>query len=158
MPLPVGADAPDATLFAPPREPVHLKQLQGGEPLVLLFFPLAFSGVCAQEMCTVAEDYDAYHDLGVKVVGISVDSPYVNGKFAESCNATFPILSDFNREAIRAYDVVRPDLGGLRDVAERTVYVIDAAGRVAYVWQGEHPGVMPAFDEVKAAVKRARRT
>jgi glutaredoxin-dependent peroxiredoxin len=154
MALGIGAEAPDAVLYAAPREAVHLKELQGGAPLVVLFFPLAFSGVCSQEMCTIAEDYDAYHDLGVKVVGISVDSPYVNGEFAESCGARFPILSDFNREAIRAYDVVRPDLGGLKDVAERTVYVIDVDGRVQYVWQGEHPGVMPPFDELKAAVKR----
>lgn len=152
--LEIGTDAPDATLFVKPREPVQLKQLQGGEPLVVLFFPFAFSGVCTEEVCAVADDFDTYHGLGAKVVGISVDSPYVNGKFAETCGAAFPILSDFNREAIRAYNVVRPDMGGLKEVAERTVYVIDAGGRVAYVWQGEHPGVMPPFDELKAAVGR----
>jgi peroxiredoxin len=154
--LEVGASAPDATLFVKPREPVQLKQLQGGGPLVILFFPLAFSGVCTAEICTVAEEWDDYHDLDAKVVGISIDSPYVNQKFAEACGASFPILSDFNREAIRAYDVERADLGGLRSVAERAVYVVDAGGRIAWRWQGENPGVMPPFDEIKAALKKLK--
>ena len=154
--LEIGADAPDATLFVKPREPVQLKQLQGGSPLVILFFPLAFSDVCTAEVCSVAEDWDAYRDLGAKVVGISVDSPYVNQKFAEECGASFPILSDFNREAVRAYDVERADLGGLRSVAERAVYIVGADGRIAWRWQGEHPGVMPPFDEVKSALKKLK--
>jgi peroxiredoxin len=157
MALPVGADAPDATLFVKPREPVHLKQLQGGDPLIVLFFPLAFSSTCTTEMCTIAEDYAAYHDLGAKVVAISVDSPYVNAKFAESCGASFPILSDFNKEAVRAYDVERADLGGLKGVAERAVFVIDGNGRIAYAWQGENPSVLPPFNEIKNALKRLRK-
>jgi peroxiredoxin len=151
MALKVGAAAPAATVFRKPRDPVDLNSL--GRPLVLLFFPLAFSGTCTQEMCTVAEDYAAYAGLGAEVVGISVDSPYVNQAFAQSCKATFPIVSDFNREATRAYDVMRPDLGGLKDVSERAVFVIDRDGRIAYAWVGEHPGVFPPLDEVKAAVK-----
>ncbi|MGH7506334.1 MAG: redoxin domain-containing protein, partial [Longimicrobiales bacterium] len=149
MPLEVGAEAPDATLFVEPREPVSLKQLQGGDPLVLLFFPLAFSSVCTEEMCAVADDYDAYRDLGAKLAAISVDSPYTNVKFAEACSVPFPILSDFNKEAIRAYGVMRENLGGLKGVSERAVFVIDGDGRIAYAWQGEHPGVMPPFDAVK---------
>lgn len=154
--LEIGASAPDATVFVRPREPVQLKQLQGGGPLVILFFPLAFSGVCTEEMCTVAEDWEAYRDLEAKIVGVSVDSPYVTQKFAEACGASFPILSDFNREAIHAYDVERADLGGLRSVAERAVYIVDADGRIAWRWQGEHPGVMPPFDEIKGALKKLK--
>jgi peroxiredoxin len=154
--LDMGANAPDATLFVRPREPVQLKQLQGGVPLVILFFPLAFSGVCTEELCTIAEDFGAYRDLEAKVVGISVDSPYVTLKFAEACGATFPILSDFNREAIRAYDVERADLGGLKSVADRAVYIVDGAGTVAYRWRGENPGVLPPFDEIKAALKKLK--
>lgn len=154
--LDIGADAPDATLFVKPREPVQLKQLQGGGPLLILFFPLAFSGVCTAEMCTVAEDWDAYQGLEAKVVGVSVDSPYVTQKFAEACGASFPILSDFNREAIRSYDVERADLGGLKSVAERAVYIVNGGGKVAYRWQGENPGVMPPFDEIKGALKKLK--
>jgi peroxiredoxin len=150
-----GSQAPDCTLFARPKEPVHLRDYLGGSPVVLMFFPMAFSAVCTAEMCSTAEEYGEYRDMGAQVLGISVDSPYTNVRFAESCGAPFPILSDFNREAIHAFDVVRPDLGGLRDVAERVVYVIDREGRIHWVWQGQHPGVMPPFDEIRAAVRSA---
>lgn len=151
MALQVGDRAPDATVFVRPREPINLNALDG-RPLVLLFFPLAFSGVCTTEMSMIAEDYSAWRELGAQVVGISIDSPYVNQKFAESTNATFPIISDFNKEAATAYGVLRDDLGGLKGVSERAAFVIDADGRIAYAWVGENPGVFPPLDEIKAAV------
>lgn len=154
MPLSVGERAPDFSLAVRPKQRITLKELNDNRPVVLLFFPLAFSGVCTQEMCSVAEDYAAYKELGAEVVGISVDSPYVNVKFAEACNASFPILSDFNKEAIAAYRVRREDLGGLKGVAERAAFVIDRKGRIAYAWQGENPGIMPPLEEIKAAVRK----
>lgn len=148
-----GQVAPDATLFMNPKETARISDFRG-QPLVLLFFPLAFSGVCTQEMCTMAEDYSAYAKLGAEVIGISVDSPYVNQKFAEACNASFPIASDFNREASRAFGVLRPVLGiGLENVSERAAFVLDRDGQVAYAWVGENPGVMPDFGEIRAAVE-----
>jgi glutaredoxin-dependent peroxiredoxin len=152
MALQVGDTAPDAELFIAPRQPVHLADYKG-RPVVLLFFPLAFSSTCTQELCTIADDYSAWQDLGAQVFGISVDSPYVNVKFAEACKASFPILSDFNKEATVKYGVYREDLGGLRGVAERAVFVIDAKGQITYVWVGEHPGVFPPLDEVKGALR-----
>ena len=152
MALKVGDRAPDATVFQKPREPVQLSQFTG-QPLVLLFFPLAFSGVCTKEICTVADDYSSWTDLGAQVIGISIDSPWVNQKFAEACNATFPIVSDFNKEATAAYDVMRADLGGLKGVSERAAFVVDRTGRIAYAWVGENPGVFPPLDEIKAAVQ-----
>ncbi len=153
MALAVGERAPNFRLQARPKEQITLAELNRDRTVVLLFFPLAFSSVCTQEMCAVAEDYSAYRELGAEVVGISVDSPYVNLKFAESCNASFPILSDFNKEAITAYGVMREDLSGLKGVAERAAFVIGRDGRIAYAWQGEHPGLMPPFEEIKAAVR-----
>ncbi len=87
------------------------------------------------------------------MLGISVDSPHVLEKFGEETGAEFPLLSDFNRDAIRAYDVVRPDLGGLREVAERVVFVIGPDRVIRHVWQGAHPGVMPPFEEIQAALR-----
>src|SRR5262245_4204003 len=133
MALKVGDRAPDATVFPKPKEPMQLSQYRD-KPVVLLFFPLAFSGVCTKEMCTVAEDYSAWTELGAQVIGISVDSPWVNQKFAEACNATFPIVSDFNKEAATAYGVMREDLGGLKGVSERAAFVIDRSGRISYAW------------------------
>src|SRR5688572_746204 len=124
MALQPGTQAPDAVVFRGPREPVHLHDYKG-PPIVLLFFPLAFSGVCTREMCTVADDFSAWRDLGAQVLGISVDSPYVNVRFAAACNASFPILSDFNKEATVKYGVYREEMDGLRGVSERAAFVID---------------------------------
>jgi peroxiredoxin len=147
----IGDAAPDATVFRYPRDPVKLSEFRGRKH-VLLFFPLAFSSTCTAEMCTMAEDYSDYEELGVTVIGLSVDSPYTNQKFAESCNATFPILSDFNKEAAEAYGVLRPALGGLKGVSDRAAFVVDEEGRITYAWVGENPGVMPSFEEIRAAV------
>jgi peroxiredoxin len=155
MAIKIGDRAPGFTLQARPTETVSLSDYLGKESVVLLFFPLAYSSVCTQEMCAVAEDYGAYRDLGAQVLGISVDSPFVNQKFAADCNATFPILSDFNKEAITAYGVLREDLIGLKGVSNRAAFVIDKDGKVVYSWVTQTPQDMPPFEEIKAALKAA---
>ena len=104
-------------------------------------------------MCTVAESYARWEALNAQVLGISVDSPYANARFAEQCGATFPTLSDFNREAIRAYGVLNPDYHGLKDVAYRSAFVVDREGKVAFSWATEDSSVMPPFKEIHVAVK-----
>jgi glutaredoxin-dependent peroxiredoxin len=152
MPIRPGDQAPDATVFTGPRQPAQLRQLMDG-PSVLLFYPLAFTSVCTEELCTVADDYSGWTGLGARVFGISVDSPYVNARFARECRATFPLLSDFNREAATAYHVLRPELNGLQGVSERAAFVVDGAGVVRYAWVGEHPGLMPPFDQIREALR-----
>jgi glutaredoxin-dependent peroxiredoxin len=148
----VGERAPDAEVFPKPREPRSLSELRGDGPSVLLFFPMAFSSTCTEEICNVSENFSAWESVGANVIALSVDSPYTNIAFAASTNAKFPIVSDFNRAAARAFGVLRADLGGLKDTSERAVFVIDAAGVVRYTWIGEHPGVFPPLEEVRAAV------
>lgn len=155
MAIKVGDRAPGFTLQARPTEVVSLSDYLGEQAVVLLFFPLAYSSVCTEEICTVAEDYGAYRDLGAQVVGVSVDSPFVNQKFAADCNATFPILSDFNKEAVTAYGVLRDDLIGLKGVSNRAAFVIDKTGKVVYAWVTETPQEMPPFEEIKAALQAA---
>jgi glutaredoxin-dependent peroxiredoxin len=155
MPIQVGAAAPDATVFVRPKEPVRLRDLITG-PTVLLFYPLAFTSVCTAEMCTVAEDFPAYEGLGAQVFAISVDSPNVAVRFAAACNASYPFLSDFNREATEAFDVMRPELDGLHRVSERAAFVVDGTGTVHYSWVGEHPGVMPPFSEIQDVLRTLR--
>lgn len=157
MALAPGTQAPDATLTVrDSRTTVTLHEYQESGPLVLLFYPMAFSSTCTEELCTVAEDYSEYEKLGATVLAISVDSPYVTTRFAEECGASFPFLSDFNRSASRAYDVLRPSLGKLEGVSERAAFVIDHDGVITYSWVGEHPGVFPPLDEIKEAVAAAR--
>jgi glutaredoxin-dependent peroxiredoxin len=152
MALTPGTRAPDAVLTRDnARTRVSLSEYLGERPLVLLFFPLAFSSTCAEEMCAVAEDYEAYQRLGARVLGISVDSPYANARFAQETGAPFPILSDFNRTAARAYGVLRESFGYLEGVSERAAFVVGGDGIIDYAWVGE-PGDLPPLHEIKAAL------
>ena len=154
MTLSVGLAAPDFALPVKPREaPIRLSDFRGEKPVVLLFFPLAFSSVCTEEMCTVAENYAAWEALSAQIIGISVDSPYVNVRFAEECKAPFPIASDFNKDVSAIYEALADDMGGLKGVTKRVAYVVDRSGTIVYAWEGEHPGVMPDFGAIMAAVE-----
>lgn len=127
-----------------------------GSPVVLLFFPAAFTSVCTEELCTVGEDLDAYEELGAEVLAISVDSPSALNRFRDDCGVSFTFLSDFNRTATPAYQVLRKGpLGpGLLGVADRAAFVIDANGRVAWAWHSTNPGNLPPFEEIKEALKQ----
>lgn len=151
--LPVGTEAPDFSLLRGIKDdPVTLSQHRG-EPVVLMFVPLAFSGVCTEEFCHVGENWDVWGSLGATVYGISIDSPFVNARWGEDMNVPFTILSDFNKTAATAYRVLHEDILGLRGVAKRSVFVIDGEGRISYSWVTDNPGVLPPFDEVVSAVK-----
>ncbi|GMR11840.1 MAG: peroxiredoxin [Gemmatimonadota bacterium] len=153
MTLDVGDVAPG---FALPLKigdpPILLSDYQGEKPVVLLFFPLAFSSTCTAEMCSVAESYSAWQDLDAEVIGISVDSPFVNQKFADDCNAPFPIVSDFNKEASTAYGVLYDEFAGLRGVSKRSAFVVGRDGRISYAWVSEDPAIMPDFDAIMSAL------
>jgi len=156
MALAVGDSAPDFTLVHKlGSDPVQLSKETGDGPVVLLFFPLAFSSVCTDEMCHMADTYSEWSGLGATVFGISVDSPFVNAKFAAETQVAFPLLSDFNKETATAYGVRNDDFFGMKGVANRSAFVVDDDGRIAYAWVSEDPGVMPPFEKIKAAVEAA---
>ncbi|CAN5814377.1 hypothetical protein BH23GEM6_BH23GEM6_07980 [soil metagenome] len=121
MKLKVGDRAPDLTLPSHSLEEISLSDFRGKQPVVLLFFPLAFTSTCTEELCTVGDDLDSYRDLEAQVLALSVDSPFVLQKFREECRAEFPFLSDFHREAAEAFGVVlESSLGpGLWGVSDR---------------------------------------
>lgn len=155
-PVSAGSAAPDFSLPpAPGPDRVALSDHRG-DPVVLLFFPLAFSGVCTEEMCRLAEDWSRWEDLGATVLGISVDSPFVTRRFAEETGIPFPLLSDFNREASEAYGVLYADFFGLRGVSKRSAFVVDGEGTVAWAWVTEDADVLPPFEEIREAVRAAR--
>jgi peroxiredoxin len=152
MPLEVGDIAPDFTLFVRPRESLSLHDY-AGRPVVLLFFPLAFSPTCTEEIGAAAEDYALYQSLDAEIVGISMDSPFVNQRFAAACNARFPILSDFDREVGDTYGIMVDDFFGLKGVHQRAAFVVDRAGRIAFSWVSQNPNVLPPFARIKQTLR-----
>ena len=156
MPLPVGSQAPDFALRVDPKgDPFRLGDYLGKRRVVLMFFPFAYSSTCTEQMCYVAENYPDWEALDAEVIGVSIDSPYVNQKFAADFKVPFPIASDFNKDVSAAYDALFEELNGWRGVTRRVVYVIGRDGTIAYAWEGEHPGVMPDFQEILSAVEAA---
>ena len=155
MPLKVGDRAPDLTLPDHTRKKVALSTLWSERATVLLFFPLAFTSTCTEELCAVRDDLGLYEDLNARMVGISVDSPWVLERFRQEIGADYLFLSDFNREASRAFGVLReaPVGPGLLQASDRAVFVIDREGTIRYVWHDANPSLVPPFDEVKAALR-----
>ena len=128
----VGSHAPDFTLVNEDRQPVTLSQHIGSSNIVLAFFPGAFSGTCTKEICALRDSLKQLEGLGAKVFGISVDTFFALKAWADQQKPGFSLLSDFNKEVIRLYDVVNPDMIGLKNIARRAVIVIDKKGSIRY--------------------------
>jgi len=131
MSVDVGSKAPDFTLMNQDRQPVTLHE-QRGAPVVLAFFPAAFSSVCTKELCTFRDSLAAFNRTNARVFGISVDTFFALKAFQEQQRLNFPLLSDFNKQVIREYGVFNEDMIGLKGIAKRAVFVLDADGVVRY--------------------------
>jgi peroxiredoxin len=127
----VGSTAPDFTLMNQDREPVTLSKLTG-KPVVLAFFPAAFSGVCQKELCTFRDSIGELGKANAQVLGISVDSFFALKAFHDQQKLNFPLLSDFNKQVIRDYGVFNEDMIGLKGIAKRAVFVLDKDGVVRH--------------------------
>ena len=132
MAVEVGAKAPDFTLPNQDRENVTLSEQLKNGPAVLVFFPAAFSSVCQQEMCTFRDSMAELGKLSAKVLGISTDTFFAQKAWADQQKLNFPLLSDYNKDVIRKYGVVNPDMIGLKDISKRAVFVIDRNGVVRH--------------------------
>lgn len=128
----VGAKAPDFTLPDQDRTPVTLSEELKKGPVVLAFFPGAFSGTCTNEMCTFRDSMAAFDSMSARVIGVSTDTFFALKAWADTQQFTFPLLSDYNKTVIRQYGVVNPDMIGLRDIAKRATFVIDQSGTIRY--------------------------
>ena len=127
----VGSPAPDFTLTDQDRQPVTLGQ-QRGRPVVLAFFPAAFSSVCQKELCTFRDALTQLNKANAQVYGISVDTFFTLKAFHDQQGFNFPLLSDFNKQVIREYDVFNEDMIGLKGIAKRAVFVLDKDGVVRH--------------------------
>lgn len=117
--------------------------------MVLLFFPLAFSGTCTKELCTTRDNLKIYDSLDAEVLAISVDSFFTLKAYKEAHNLNFSLLSDFNKEVSKKYGVLYEDFFGLKGVSKRSVFVIDKKGGVAYQEILEESGKLPDFNKVQ---------
>ena len=158
MPIPVGSKAPDFTLKSktPADVEVKLSNNFGKKNTVLLFFPLAFTGVCTKEMCDLTAALDAYAALGAEVIAVSVDSPFAQAAWAKQEKIGITLASDLNKIVTKAYDVVFPMLAGVGDTAARAAFVIDKNGVVQYSEQTPTPKDLPNFEAVKAVLAKLK--
>jgi peroxiredoxin len=156
MPLPIGSAAPDFTLktkTADGLKDVKLSDNFGKTQTVLLFFPLAFTGVCTQEMCDITAGLGSWTGLDATVYGISVDSPFAQEAWAMQNGIKVTLLSDLNKKVTQAYQVVFPNLAGVGDTAARAAFVIGKDGVIKYAEQTPTPKDLPNFEGVRAALK-----
>ena len=151
----VGDKAPNFTLMDTDLKPRSLGEFFGNK-IVLAFFVGAFTSVCTKEMCTFRDSMARLSDLKAQVVGIAVTDPFSNKAFAEKNFLPFPILSDHNREVIKAYGVEMPDFAGLKGytTAKRAIFILDKTGLVRYVWITENPAVEPNYAEIEAFLEK----
>ena len=155
MALSTGTPAPDFTLktkTATGLEDITLSANFGSKNTLLLFFPLAFTGVCTTEMCDISGGLSAYSDLGCDVIAISVDSPFAQEAWAKANGITIKIASDLNKATAAAYGVLLPDLIGLGSVSARAAFLVDKAGVIQYAEQTPTPKELPDFEAIKAAL------
>ncbi|MFB6308805.1 MAG: redoxin domain-containing protein [Haloarculaceae archaeon] len=145
-----------ATVGTSDHEPFDLADHLGDGPIVLAFFPGAFTPPCANEMVALQERIDEFEAAGATVFGISADSPFSQGAFREEHGIEFDLVSDMAGTAIDAYDleIELPDLG-LHGIANRAVFVVDDEGTVVYRWVADDPTNEPDYDEIIEAVETA---
>ena len=146
--------APDFNLKNTEKNDIALSSFKG-KTVVLAFYPGAFTGVCDTEMCSLKDSMDSFNDLNATVLGISVDSPWANAEFAKKYEINFNLLSDYNRNVSKAYDMIFNGLGGLEgyECSNRGVIIIDGEGLIQYRWVAENPGIEPNYSEIIEKVK-----
>ncbi|MHA2171230.1 MAG: redoxin domain-containing protein [Candidatus Kariarchaeaceae archaeon] len=117
---------------------------------ILYFFPAAFTGVCTKSSCEIRDKLSDFTSINTQIYGVSTDMSFTLKKFIEENSLNYPVLSDWNKEAINAFGIVDNNFaGGLTGVSKRSLFLVKD-GRIAYVWVAETPGNYPPFDEVKA--------
>ena len=151
MSVDVGSKAPDFTLMDQERQPVTLSGLKG-KPVVLAFFPAAFSGTCQKELCTFRDSMAQFNQSSAQVFGISTDTFFALKAFQEQQKLNFSLLSDYNKDVIRSYGVFNEEMIGLKGIAKRAVFVIDKEGVVRHREVLEDARNEPDYQKVQASL------
>ncbi len=149
MTINVNDIAPGFTLKNTRGDDVSLSDFKGEKNVVLLFFPLAFTSTCTEELCSTRDNLKIFDSLNAEVLGISsADSFFVLREFKSAQNLNFTLLSDFNGEAAGKYGVLYDDFFGMKGVSKRSVFVIDKEGVVQHTEVLEDAGKMPDLDRI----------
>lgn len=133
-------------------EKIALSSFFGEKSIVLLFFPVAFSSTCTEELCTTRDNMKLYHSLGAEVIGISVDSFFALREFKKANNLNFLLLSDFNKKVSQDYGVLYDDFYGMKEVAKRAAFVIDKQGVIRYKEVLEDADHLPDFEKIQSVL------
>jgi len=152
----VGTTAPAFNLLDTDGNEFNSSSL-AGKKAVIAFFPAAFSGVCAEELCSFRDALADFTAVDAEVIGISIDGRFANGAFRDANNLPFPILSDYKQTTIADYDVVWPDFAGMDGytTARRSVFVVGTDGNISWKWLSDVPSDLPSISDVQAAVNAA---
>ncbi len=129
-----------------------------GKPIVLAFFPGAFTSVCTKELCTFRDSMAKFNKFDAKVLGISVDHPFSLAAFKQQNGLNFDLLSDFNKEVSQKYGGLHSDFANIKGlkVAKRAVFVIDKDFNISYKWVSENPGVEPNYKEIEEHLEKLK--
>ena len=153
MIIKIGDKSPEFTLRDSDTNEVNLSDY-AGKSVVLLFFPLAFTGVCTTELCTMRDDITTYNNMNANVLAVSVDSPFTLAKFKEEQKLNFTLLSDFNKTVSRAYGALYEDFVlDLKGVSKRSAFVIDEKGIIRYAEVLENATELPNFADIKETLE-----
>lgn len=159
MAIPVGSKAPDFSLKSRKGGAVvdvKLADTLGKKNTVILFFPLAFTGVCTTEMCDVTAGLNAYQGMNAEVIGISVDSPFAQEAWAAKEKISITLASDLNKKTAKDYGVLLDDLGGFGSTAARAAFVIDRNGVVQYSEQTATVKDLPNFNAIRETLGKLK--
>ena len=152
MSLNIGEKAPTFVLKDSALKDVDLTSFNG-KNVVLLFFPLAFTGVCTDELCHMRDDMAKFNNMNAEILAISVDSPFTLAKFKEENKLEFSLLSDFNKDVSKAYHALYEEfVAGMKGVSKRATFVIDGTGTIKYVEVLENAGKLPNFEAIETAL------
>jgi peroxiredoxin len=156
--LAIGDRAPGLLLLDQDKKVRNLDEFLEKGNVVLAFFPGAFTSPCTHEMCTFRDSLSRLSAMNAQVVGISVNDPWTLKGFASVNALTFPLLSDYSREAVQAYGVELPDFGGIRGytAAQRSVFILDKAGLIRFEWIAPQPGIEPNYKSIEDQLARVR--
>lgn len=156
MAIETNQQAPEISLFDTEMKPVNLSDFKGEKNVLVLFFPMAFTGVCTKELCGVRDDIAKYSNANAQVLGVSVDSVFSLAKFKEEQGYNFPLLSDFNKVASNNYGCIYDSFTGMGmvGVSKRSAFVIDKAGVVQYAEVLESAGDVPNFEAINEVLNK----